>query len=236
MGLAAMTPVESRAAVAANVAAVRGRIARACERVGRDASEVTLVAVSKTFGPECMVAAAEAGVREFGENRVQEALPKFEAVRTALGGSFDRLTTHLVGHLQTNKVGPAIGGFDILHAVDSERLLRAINAAATAAVRVMIEVNVSGESTKYGIAPGELRPLLAVARELPCIRVEGLMTVAPRMDDPGDVRPVFRTLARLGREHGLPLLSMGMTEDFEVAIEEGSTHVRVGRAIFGERG
>lgn len=192
------------------------------------------MAISKTFPPHAIAAAYQAGIRDFGENRVQEALPKFEAARQLLAprASF---TTHLVGHLQTNKVRLALGAFDILHAVDSERLLRAISAAATTPTRLMIEVNVSGEPTKYGVAPGELSGLLAVARGLPNAGVEGLMTVAPRVSHPEQARPFFRQLASLAREHDLVALSMGMTEDFEVAIEEGASHVRIGRAIFGER-
>jgi pyridoxal phosphate enzyme (YggS family) len=227
-------PASATAHIALNVAAVRERVAAACTRSHRDPSEVTLVAISKTFGPAAIAAAYEAGLRHFGENRVQEALPKFEAARELLdtGASF---STHLVGHLQTNKVRLALSGFDILHAVDSERLLRAINAAATTPIRLMIEVNVSGEPTKYGVAPGGLPALLAVARGLPNACVEGLMTVAPRVSDPEHARPFFRQLASLAGEHGLVALSMGMTEDFEVAIEEGASHIRIGRAIFGER-
>lgn len=230
-----MTAPALATVVARNVAAVRERIARACERAGRDPHEVTLVAVSKTFGPEAILAAFESGVTDFGENRVQEAIPKFEAVHSVLGPQPSALVTHLVGHLQTNKVRAALGAFAILHAVDSERLLRAINAAATSPVRLMIEVNVSGEATKYGIPPAQLPVLLGTAASLRNVRVEGLMTVAPRVSDPAETRPVFRELANLAPKHGLESLSMGMTEDFEVAIEEGATHVRVGRAIFGDR-
>ena len=235
-----MSPVREHPAaqrIAANAAAVRERIERACERAGLDPRGVTLVAVSKTHGPGAVLAALDAGITDFGENRVQEAIAKFEAVR-AMGpeaSARPRFVTHLVGNLQTNKVRAALGAFAILHAVDSERLLRAIDAAAMSTARVMIEVNVSAEATKHGIAPEELGGLLAVADLLPGVTVEGLMTVAPRVRDPEATRPVFRSLARLAGEHGLSSLSMGMTEDFEVAIEEGATHVRVGRAIFGER-
>ena len=221
--------------IAANVASVRARIARACERAGRDPSSVTLITVTKTFGPEAVLSAVEAGVTDIGENRVQEALPKLEAVRAALGPQSSVLVTHLIGHLQTNKVRAALGAFDILHAVDSERLLRAIDATATRPARLMIEVNVSGEATKYGIAPAGLPALLAAAGSLSNVRIEGLMTVAQRVADPEAARPVFRQLAALASDHSLQSLSMGMTEDFEVAIEEGATHIRVGRAIFGER-
>jgi pyridoxal phosphate enzyme (YggS family) len=231
-----MTSLTPTSTIAANVRALRARIAAACQRAGRDPASVTLIAVSKTFGPDAILAALEAGVTDFGENRVQEAIPKFDAVRAQLGTRDSELGTHLIGHLQTNKVRGALGAFAILHAVDSERLLRAIDSAATAPVRLMIEVNVSGEATKYGIAPAGLAPLIATARDLPNVRLEGLMTIAPRVSDPEDARPVFGELAAQAREHALPSLSMGMTEDFEVAIEEGATHVRIGRAIFGARG
>ncbi|MEX0784600.1 MAG: YggS family pyridoxal phosphate-dependent enzyme [Dehalococcoidia bacterium] len=230
-----MTAPATSATIAANVAVVRERIAHACERAGRDPSGVTLIAVSKTFGPEAILAALDAGITDFGENRIQEALTKFEAVRSMPQTRDLGLRTHLVGHLQTNKVRAAVGAFDILHAVDSERLLRTIDTAATSPARLMIEVNVSGEATKYGIAPAALPALLRVGEDLPNVRIEGLMTIAPRAADPEDARPVFAQLASLAKEHGLPFLSMGMTEDFEVAISEGATHVRVGRAIFGER-
>ena len=144
-------------------------------------------------------------------------------------------TWHLVGHLQTNKARAALDAFDILHAVDSERLLRTISAAATRRASVMIEVNVAGEQTKFGVAPAEVAPLLRVASGLHEVSVTGLMTVAPHVANAEEVRPVFRTLRELAEANGLASLSMGMTDDFEVAIEEGATHVRVGRAIFGER-
>jgi pyridoxal phosphate enzyme (YggS family) len=215
--------------------AVRERIASACERSGRNPAEVTLVAVSKTHPAADVVAAFNAGVTDFGENRVQEGVAKFGEVARLLGGQYSGLVPHFVGHLQTNKVRAALGTFAILHAVDSERLLRAIDAAATSAVRVFIEVNVSGETTKFGVAPAGVGALLEAAQSLPRVRVEGLMTVAPLASDPEEVRPFFRALRELAGEHGLSSLSMGMTNDFEVAIEEGATHVRVGRAIFGER-
>jgi len=197
---------------------------------------VTLVAVSKTWPAATVLAAMEAGLRDFGENRVQEGVAKAAAVALASAGrASDDPTWHLVGHLQTNKVGAALGTFAILHAVDSERLLRAIDAAASQPVPLMIEVNVAAEPTKYGIAPEQLPGLLAAARALPRIEARGLMTVAPRVPAPEEARPVFRELRTLAARNGLEELSMGMTEDFEVAIEEGATHIRVGRALFGER-
>ncbi len=231
-----MSTAVARDALRENLVAVRGRIARACERAGRSPAEVTLIAVTKTWQAEVVVGAMEAGLSDFGENRVQEGVAKAAEVRTAAGGlGLPAPTWHLIGHLQTNKVRAALGTFAILHAVDSERLLRAIDAAATHPTALMIEVNVAAEPTKYGIAPEELPGLLAVARELPNVRVTGLMTVAPQASDAEAVRPVFRQLRRLAAEQGLQHLSMGMTGDFEVAIEEGATHIRVGRALFGER-
>ena len=207
---------------------VRARIAQACDRVGRDPSLVTLIAASKTQDFTAIQAAIDAGIGDFGENRVQEALEK-----RALFA--DQPRWHLIGHLQSNKVKPAAGRFAILHGIDSERLVRAVAGASSAEQPVMIEVNASGEESKHGVAPVDLADLVKIARSLPNVSLEGLMTVAPRCDHAEQVRAVFRQLHELSEEHGLVSLSMGMTDDFEVAIEEGATHVRVGRAIFGER-
>ena len=221
--------------IIANVARVQARIGAACERAGRAVDGVTLVAISKTHPVPAIEAAHLAGVRDFGENRVQEALPKIEAVS---GPHMHRIDArwHLVGHLQRNKVAAAIGRFDILHSVDSERLAEAIGESAEAPVKALIEVNVAGEASKHGVAPGDVAALAARMARTPNIELLGLMTVAPRADDPEDIRPVFRTLRELRDGLGLTELSMGMTDDFEVAVEEGSTLVRVGRAIFGARG
>ena len=222
---------EGSGTMAERIAAVRARIAAACDRAGRDPAEVTLVAVSKTFAAEAVVSAAGAGVRDFGENRVQEGAVKAAAVAAA----GVEPCWHLIGHLQTNKVRAALDAFAILHAVDSERLLRAIAAAARRPARIMVEVNAAGEATKFGVTPGGLPALLDVARTLPSVTVEGLMTVAPRASDPGDLRPLFTHMRELAAANGLRELSMGMSDDYEVAIEEGATHVRIGRAIFGAR-
>ncbi len=217
--------------VRARVAAVRIRIAAACERAGRSADSCSLIAVTKTHELDAIEAAYAAGVRDFGENRVQEGLTKIAAARE--GGIDARW--HLIGHLQTNKVKSAIEGFDILHSVDSERLARAISERAAGPIDALIEVNVGGEASKLGVAPGDAAKLAERVGGLPHIRIGGLMTVAPRADDPEDVRSVFRRLRELRDAIGLRELSMGMTDDFEVAIEEGSTLVRVGRALFGPR-
>jgi pyridoxal phosphate enzyme (YggS family) len=192
---------------------------------------VTLIGVSKTHPAEAVALAFEAGLRDFGENRVQEGSAK-AAELAALGMN---PAWHLVGHLQTNKVRAALDAFAILHAVDSERLLGRIATAAQRPVSVFIEVNVAGEATKFGVAPGELPALLRCAGSLPNVTVEGLMTVAPRAGVAEEARPVFRALRDLAEGNGLSKLSMGMSDDFEIAIEEGATHIRVGRAIFGER-
>jgi pyridoxal phosphate enzyme (YggS family) len=199
--------------------------------VERSSGDITLVGVSKTHRPDAVAAAFAAGLRDFGENRVGEAAAKIDALRAR--GIAPRW--HLVGHLQRNKVAVALNLFDILHGVDSERLAEAISAAATRSVRVFIEVNVAGEASKFGVAPGEAAGLAERIGALPNLDLLGLMTVAPQVDDPEDVRRVFRALRELRDALGLRELSMGMTDDFEVAVEEGSTLVRVGRAIFGAR-
>ena len=231
-----MTTPLGPSSIATNLARVRERVEVACERSARDPESVTLIAVTKTWPAETLLEAVAAGATHLGENRVQEALAKASAVEAgARAASLPAPTWHLIGHLQTNKVRDALALFRHVHSVDSERLLGAIAAAATEQVEVFLEVNVAAEPSKFGIAPAELPAMLTLARSLHRIRVGGLMTVAPRVADPEEARPVFRRLAGLAREHALPHLSMGMTEDFEVAIEEGATHVRVGRAIFGER-
>jgi hypothetical protein len=196
---------------------------------------VTLIAVTKTHPASAVFEAIGAGVTDLGENRVQEGVAKAGEVREGLPPGTEPPTWHLIGHLQTNKVRAALGTFAILHSVDSERLLRAISDAAASPVQVFLEVNVAAEPQKYGIEPAGLPALIACARGLPNIDVRGLMTVAPHVRDVEEARPVFRRLRELAATHGLAELSMGMTNDFEVAIEEGATHIRVGRALFGER-
>ncbi len=217
--------------IAMNIAAVRARIAAAAARAGRDPAGVRLVGVSKTFPAEVVAAAVRAGLADIGENRVQEAVAK----RAALDTAGLRPVWHLVGHLQTNKVKPALQTFDILHSIDSLRLAEALNRHATRPVDVLIEVNVAGESTKFGFAPDEVAEAVRHLQRLEHLRLRGLMTVAPQVDDPEQVRPVFRALRALRDATGLAELSMGMTDDVEVAVEEGATMVRIGRAIFGPR-
>jgi len=215
----------------AGVERVRERIARACQRAGRDPDSVTLIAVSKGQPVEAVRAAYAAGLRHFGENRIQEAAPKIEAAKAA----GVEATWHLVGHLQSNKAKAAAADFDIIHSVDSAKLLARLDGAAPAPRDVLLQVNVAAEPQKQGIAPGEVEALVEAAGEAANLRLRGLMTIAPIAADPEDVRPVFHELRELAERFELPDLSMGMTDDFEVAIAEGATLVRVGRAIFGER-
>jgi pyridoxal phosphate enzyme (YggS family) len=219
--------------IAANVAAVRARIAEACARAGRDPSEVTLVAVSKGHPADLVRAAIEAGCTDLGENRAQELLPK--ALDTRGGPQW-----HFIGHLQRNKVRDVLPHIVALHSLDSLELVREIERRADAlgaATRLpcYLEVNVAGEAQKQGIAPESVTELLRAAQACEVIEVRGLMTVAPHLGEPEAVRSVFRALRELAQAHGLAGLSMGMTEDYSVAIEEGATVVRVGRAIFGAR-
>lgn len=220
------------ATIAANLADVRARIAAAAERAGRDPASVQLVAVSKSFPAEAVIAAARAGQRLFGENRVQEAVAKAAAVRSA--GVTD-IAWHMVGRLQTNKVRAAAGLFAMIHSIDSLRLARALSLRLTSPLPVLVEVNVAGEESKAGFSPEETREAVRTIAALPYLEVRGLMTVAPAVPDPELVRPVFRRLAALARALGLPELSMGMSGDYPVAIEEGATLVRIGTAIFGPR-
>jgi pyridoxal phosphate enzyme (YggS family) len=228
--------------IADNLARVREQIAAAAGQSGRPVSEITLVAVTKTRSPAEIQAAYAAGVRHFGENRVGEMAEK--RPQLALEG----VTWHMVGHLQRRKARQAVELFDIVHSVDSVRLARRLDTLAAErglVLPILIEVNVSGEETKYGFRPTERDALGAALAEivaLPHLRVDGLMTVAFIADDPEEVRPVFALLRELRdelRDHFPESrwrhLSMGMTDDYAVAIQEGATMVRVGRAIFGPR-
>ena len=223
--------------LAAAHAAVLQRIARACERSGRDRSEVALVAVSKTVPPDAVRALVAAGQTLFGENRVQEAIGKI-----ALVGPGPRW--HLIGHLQRNKARHAAGVFDVIHSVDDLELAREIDRRAQRAgtvQRILVEVNVSKEETKAGVGEHDLPALLDGIAGLAHLDLRGLMCIPTAVDRAEDARGAFaqlrdlreRSAQRLGRP--LPELSMGMTDDFEVAIEEGATLVRVGRALFGAR-
>ena len=214
-----------------NIREVQERIAGACERSSRLPGEVTLVAVTKTVDVAVIRSAFGCGIKDFGENRVQEAEEKIGRL-SALGSG---VTWHLIGHLQSNKAKTAAELFDIIHSVDSLRLAGILNRQTERVLPVLLEVNVSAEATKSGLAVDEVTEVIEKIRQLPNLEVKGLMTIAPLVADPEEVRPVFSKLRELRNSLGLEHLSMGMTDDFEVAIEEGATIVRVGRAIFGER-
>lgn len=234
-------PIETTEALRAAHAAVLARIEAASERVGRDPAEVTLVAVSKTVEAGRLQAAVAAGMTTFGENRVQEAETKV--------GEVTGVSWHLVGPLQSNKARRALEAFDVIETVDSiglaerlDRLARdARGAGASARYPVLIQVNVDDDPTKAGLRPDEVRRAIDRVAELDGLEVSGLMTIGRLVSDPDAARPTFVALRELStrlRDDGAalgPQLSMGMTDDFEVAVEEGATIVRVGRAIFGER-
>jgi len=226
--------------IATSLSAVRQRLARALERAGRLPSSARLVAISKTRPAGDVRAAFEAGQAEFGENRVQEALEKIEAT------SDIPITWHLVGHLQSNKARRAAGAFPWIHSIDGVDLLKRVDAAAEEAGRrpeLLIQVDLAGEPTKHGAPADAWLSLFEAASACRAARVAGLMLLPPFTPDPEDARPYFRRLRELRDElagRGVPPdmlgeLSMGMSHDFEVAVEEGATLVRVGTAIFGER-
>ncbi len=230
--------------IAENVAAVQTRIAAAARRAGRKPDEITLMAVSKTFTPDHIREAYAAGLRVFGENRVQEFAGKADALRDLADGEW-----HLIGHLQTNKAAKAAELFSAVDSIDSVRLAEKLNSAAEKSSKnlsVLIEINVGGEEAKSGVAPSssDLEEILSTASQWKNLSVRGLMTIPPFTEDPAGARPFFRQLRelldRIAERHlpsvSMEVLSMGMSHDFEVAIEEGSTCVRVGTAIFGERG
>lgn len=223
--------------IATHLAEVHRQIEAAAARAGRDPATVRLVAVSKTHPAEAVVAAAEAGQRVFGESRVQESRDKIPACPAGLDW-------HFIGHLQKNKVRQALPLFGFFHSIDSTPLAAAIDRIAgetNKPVEGLLEVNVSGEETKHGFRPDQLRAEFPALTKLPNLRIRGLMTMAPYSDNPEDARPVFRALRELRDElqaehnHPLPELSMGMSGDFQPAIEEGATLVRIGSSIFGAR-
>jgi pyridoxal phosphate enzyme (YggS family) len=230
----------------ANLQHVQDRIAAAAARVGRDPASITLVAVSKTQPVEQLIRAYELGVRHFGENRVEEAAPKIAAFRQAV--TDPSVVFHMIGHVQSRKADEVAALFDRVHSVDSVKLLERLARFAgrrAAPLPVLLEVNVSGEASKYGFDAtrrDEINAAVEAAARLEMVRLDGLMTMAPIVAQAELARPVFRALRELRDELAarypavdLPQLSMGMTDDFEVAVEEGATLVRVGRAIFGER-
>ncbi len=229
--------------VAQNIESVRERISAAAMRVGRDPSSISLMAVSKTFPAQAIREAYASGIRLFGESRVQEFAEKSEALRDLQDAHW-----HMIGHLQTNKAARAAELFAGIDSVDSLRLAEKLNSEAgklQKKLKVLIEINIGGESVKSGVEPGsrQLEELLQAAPKLEHLEFRGLMTVPPFSNDPEQARPYFRKLRELRDEItacrlpsvSMEVLSMGMSHDFEVAIEEGSTCVRVGTAIFGDR-
>ncbi len=230
--------------VSENIALVREQVAAAARRAGRQPENIELIAVSKTFSPALIREAYAAGVRRFGENRVQEFAAKIEALR-----DLREVEWHMIGHVQANKAAKAVELFDFVDSVDTLRVARRLNTAAAQAgknLTALLEINIGGEPAKSGVAPEstELEDILQAAAELNDLHIRGLMTVPPFADDPEEARPYFRRLRDLQEQiaaRNLPgvemdMLSMGMSHDFQIAIEEGATCVRVGTAIFGGRG
>ena len=213
---------------------VEQRIAAACEKAGRERNEVQLLAVSKTRPPEAVREAAELGLRFFGENRIQEAQGKIPLCPSGL-------QWHLIGHLQTNKAKVAVRYFQMIHSVDSLKLLQTLEQHATTILPILLQVNVSGEAAKFGLKPSEVAAVIDAANQMKKVEVHGLMTIPPFSPDPEKTRIHFSNLRKLRDElqeqtgTPLPELSMGMSHDLEIAIEEGSTWVRVGSDLFGAR-
>ena len=223
--------------ISENLINIHSRIQDAAHRVGRQVSDVRLVAVSKTYPPAVIQEAWNSGQRVFGENRVQDALPKIAELPA-------EAEWHFIGHLQSNKIRKALPAFTLIHGVDNLELAQQISRIAVEiglTANVLLEINVSGEATKFGFSAADLRENLEGLLCLPNIRINGLMTMAPYSEDPETARPVFSKLRILRDElaaqsgQALPELSMGMSGDFEVGIEEGATIVRIGSSIFGHR-
>ncbi len=230
--------VDAHAEIAENLARLEEQIGVAAHRAGRDPAEITLIGISKTQPAEAVVAAVRAGVRHIGENRVQEAALKLPSVRAALGDDAD-VAFHLVGHLQRNKAGPAVALFDRIDSVDSLALAQALTRRAPGDLSVLLEVYVGDDPQRPGLRPAKLVDTVGRLLEVPRLRVDGLMTVAPLG---ADARTAFAAVRAL--KHRLSeafpvvhfdVLSMGMSEDYAAAIEEGSTEVRIGTALFGPR-
>ena len=220
-------------ALAANLETVRRTIARSAERAGRDPASITLVAVTKTFPVPRIREAIELGLKTLGENRVQEAMPKIEAIGTS------DASWHLIGHLQTNKVKFIEGRFAMVQSIDRVELAAALDRRLSVPLDVLIEVNVAEEPQKTGALPSDLPVIAQAVNQARNLRLRGVMTIAPMVSDPEQVRLVFRRLRALRDETSrrlgtpLPVLSMGMTEDYPIAVEEGATMLRLGRALFG---
>ena len=224
-----------------NILTIRQRIARASSKINQDPSLITVVAVAKGRAVEQIKEVIEAGITDIGENKVQEAILKYNAIRTTQYAQ--RIKWHMVGHLQTNKVKETVRIFDLIHSVDSIRLADEINGQAAGIDKIqdiLVQVNISGENTKFGLNPSEVIDFIKEIAEFKNINIKGLMTIAPIVDNPEQTRPYFKTLRELRDKINelsavscqLSALSMGMSDDFEVAIEEGSNMIRLGRAVF----
>jgi len=239
-GGGAVQTAQAPSIIAANYDRMMERIHGACDRIGKQFSEITVVAVTKTVEVARLREAVAAGIRHFGENYVQEARPKIQAIGR------DRANWHFIGHLQKNKVNTCLDFFDLVHSVDSFDLARRISTRAGQQGRkfpVLLELNLSGETTKFGVRPPDLIPLMESIETLENIEVAGLMTIPPARDDPDESRPFFKRLRSLAddldrrgyRRWNRRFLSMGMTDDFEVALQESANLLRIGRGIFGPR-
>lgn len=226
-----LAAMDSKYSIHENIAELRGRIAGACQRSDRDPSAVRIIAVTKNFSQQAIRDAISCGLTDFGENRVQEATAKLEL----LADCRSAFKLHFIGHLQSNKVGDALEIADIIHSVDTLRLARLINERAIKKVPVFIQLNIAGEGTKFGFGGDELDSAISSICSLPNLEPLGLMTIAPRADDAQELRPLFAGLRKLNQSYNFRELSMGMSDDFDVAVEEGATMVRIGRAIFGKR-
>lgn len=211
------------------IGVLRGRIEEACRKSRRDIAEIKLIGVTKNFASGAVRAAFDCGLRDFGENRVQEALVKYTELEDIRG----QITLHFIGHLQSNKVGDVLQAVDIIHSIDTLRLAEIVDKKTSRPINVLLEVNLSGEQTKYGFSRGQLKLAVDSISALPHVNVLGLMTIAPICGNVEEVRPLFAEMKRLNSAYGFKELSMGMTDDFEVAVEEGATMIRIGRAIFG---
>lgn len=215
--------------IAENLLNLEKKIQHACQAAGRARSEVTLIAVSKVFPVSCLLEAYAAGARDFGENYVQEFESKWPEANHLTDARF-----HFIGHLQSNKARRAADIFHCIQTVDSLKVAQRLNEGPHP-IDIFLEAKLSEEGSKAGIAPGQLPELIDGVRTLPNLRLRGLMTIPPWSDDPEAARPYFARLRQLAQQHSLPEISMGMSHDFEVAIQEGSTMIRVGTAIFGKR-
>lgn len=226
-------------AVLENVVNIYKRMSHAAMRADRNPEEVTLIAVTKLVPAAKIKEAVDAGQRIFGESKVQEAAEKVEELKESwVAGGRCPFRWHMVGHLQKNKVKKAVEIFDLIHSVDSFELMKLINRQAADSgkiQRVLVQVNLAREESKFGVRADEVKGFLEAAEGMENLKIEGLMTIPPFFDDPEGSRPFYRRLKELAGNYGLKELSMGMTGDFEAAIEEGATMVRVGTAIFGER-